>query len=493
MQHLFVLLVAGLTCCNFARAQSEARQPPNVVFIAVDDLNDWTGCLGGRDGVHTPNLDRLAARGVLFTNAHCAAPACNPSRVAIMTGVRPSTSGVYRNAQSWRSAPRLAHAITIPEHFRAGGYTAVGGGKIFHALSWIREGYGKQRNDPDIWDAYFPSKDQPMPDSLWPAAADVTISDNGYVQWNPLASPPGASRGRPPHFFDFAPLAEPERKMADYRVVDWAIGELAKDHAKPFFLAVGLYRPHIPWFAPKKYFDLYPLDDVFLPKIHENDLDDCPKAALRNVRRSWHKWLVENDQWRRAVQGYLASISFADAQVGRLMAALDNSRYAGNTIIVLWSDHGMHIGEKQHWEKFTLWEESTRVPLMIVAPGVTRGDARCAQPVSLVDIYQTLIKLCGLPERDDIEGTSLVELLRNPSTHREEPAITTWGRDNHAIRTERWRYIRYSNGEEELYDHHSDPDEFVNLVRSDPEGSDAVIKSLAKWLPKVNAEAAPAE
>lgn len=493
MRHLFVLVVAGLASCHFAQAETEASRPPNVLFIAVDDLNDWAACLGGREGVHTPNLDRLAARGVLFTNAHCAAPACNPSRVAVMTGVRPSTSGVYHNAQSWRSAPRLADAVTIPEHFRAGGYTAVGGGKIFHALSWIREGYGKQRNDPGIWDAYFPSKDRPMPDALWPAAANVTINESGYVRWQPLASPPGAKGQRPPHFFDFAPLAEPERKMADYKVVDWAIGELDKDRAKPFFLAAGIYRPHIPWFAPQKYFDLYPLDDVFLPNIRENDLDDVPKAALRNVRFGWHEWLVENDQWRPAVQAYLASISFADAQVGRLIEALDGSRHAGNTIVILWSDHGMHIGEKQHWEKFTLWEESTRVPLVIVAPGTTKGAARCAQPVSLIDIYPTLIELCGLPERDDIEGTSLVELLRNPSAYRDEPAITTWGRDNHAIRTDRWRYIRYSDGEEELYDHHSDPDEFDNLVRSDPEGAAPVIRKLARWLPRINADAAPAE
>jgi len=493
MRSLLILVVIGLALCWCARAQSDVPQRPNVLFIAVDDLNDWMGCLGGREAVHTPNLDRLAARGVLFTNAHCAAPACNPSRVAVMTGVRPSTSGVYHNAQSWRSTPRLADAVTLPEHFRAGGYTAVGGGKIFHALSWIREGYGKQRNDPDIWDAYFPSKDRPMPDALWPAEANVTISENGYVQWNPLASSPSASGGRPPHFFDFGPLAEPEQKMADYKVVDWAIDELGKDHGKPFFLAVGLFRPHIPWFAPREYFDLYPLDEVFLPKIRENDLDDCPKASLQNVRRGWHGWLVENDQWRPAVQGYLACVSFTDAQVGRLVEALDRSHHAENTIIVLWSDHGMHIGEKQHWEKFTLWEESTRVPLMIVVPGVGKGGARCAQPVSLIDIYPTLIDLCGLPERDDIEGTSLVEQLRSPSAHREAPAVTTWGRGNHAIRTERWRYIRYSNGEEELYDHHSDPDEFDNRIRSDPEGSRPVIKGLAKWLPKVNADQASAE
>jgi len=490
---LLLLIVALLTFCGFAGGAKGSPQPPNVLFIAVDDLNDWTGCMGGRQGVCTPNLDQLAARGVLFTNAHCAAPACNPSRVAVMTGVRPSTSGVYRNAQSWRSVPRLANAVTIPEHFRSGGYAASGGGKIFHALSWIREGYGKQRNDPDIWDAYFPSKDRPMPDALWPAAANVTISAKGYVHWRPLASPATATGRRPSHFFDFAPLAEPERKMADYKVVDWAIGELGKDRQKPFFLAVGLFRPHIPWFAPQKYFDLYPLDEVLLPEVRTDDLDDCAKAGIRNVRRGWHKWLVENDQWRQAVQGYLACISFADAQVGRLIEALDNSRYADNTIIVLWSDHGMHIGEKQHWEKFTLWEESTRVPLMVVAPGVTKEESRCSQPVSLVDIYPTLIELCGLPERQEIEGTSLVKLLRKPSASRVEPAITTWGRNNHAIRTDRWRYIRYSNGEEELYDHQSDPDEFTNLVLSDPDGSRPIIRELAGWLPTINAHPAPVQ
>jgi arylsulfatase A-like enzyme len=486
----------GLACwllVSVAATATETAGPPNVLFIAVDDLNDWVTCLGGRKGVHTPNLDRLAARGMLFTNAHCAAPACNPSRVAVMTGVRPSTSGVYHNVQSWRQTPRLAEAVTLPEHFRSNGYVATGGGKIFHALSWITEGYGKQRNDPDIWDRYFPSKDKPMPDALWPAAAKVKISAQGYVNWQAIAFPADAKGQRPPHYFDFAPLTQPENQMADHQVVDWAIGELGRGHDKPFFLAVGLFRPHIPWFAPRKYFDLYPLEEVFLPKVQEGDLDDCGKAGIRSVRRAWHKWLVENDQWRQAVQGYLACISFADSQIGRLIDALDNSPCVDNTIIVLWSDHGMHIGEKEQWEKFTLWEESTRVPLIVVAPGVTKAESRCGQPVSLVDVYPTLIELCGLPNRNDIEGTSLVELLRNPSANRAEPAITTWGQNNHAIRTDRWRYIRYGNGEEELYDHRSDGDEFTNLVVSDPAGSRPVIKELARWLPTINADPAPVQ
>jgi len=481
------LVVTILLAAAFAGDTPAWADVPNVLFVAVDDLNDWTGFLGGRPGVHTPNLDRLAARGVVFTNAHCAAPSCNPSRVSVMTGVRPSTSGIYHNGQDWREAPRLAHAITIPEHFRAHGYRAVGGGKIFHALSWITDRYGKQQNDPRIWDAYFPSKTRPMPDALWPRAAGARRGEDGYVSWRPLARGKSAE-GRPSHFFDWGPLEPdlPEPRMADHQVVDWAIGELQKKHDRPLFLAVGIFRPHIPWFVPRKYFDLYPLETVELPEVRQHDLDDCSLVGVRFCRRAWQKWLVENDQWRSAVQGYLASISFADAQVGRLLDALDRSPIAENTVVVLWSDHGMHLGEKEHWEKFTLWEESTRVPLVFVAPGVTKPGGRCDQPVSLLDIYPTLGALCGLPRRDDIEGTSLVAQLRDPGCKRIQPAVTTWGFNNHAVRTDRWRYIRYHNGDEELYDHRSDPNEFTNLAARDGQRWRALMDELARWLPKTN-------
>ena len=208
-----------------------------------------------------------------------------------------------------------------------------------------------------------------------------------------------------------------------------------------------------------------------------------PPAGHRSLRKSWHRWVKENEEWRPAVRGYLASISFADAQVGRLLDALDSSPHAKNTVVVLWSDHGMHIGEKQHWEKFTLFEESTRVPLIILAPGVTRPGGTCDRPVSLLDVYPTLNELCGLPKRDDIDGVSLVPLLKDPAARRDRPAITTWGRDSHSVRTERWRYIRYANGSEELYDHKDDPDEYTNLVVSRPSHSKTIIPGLKKWLP----------
>lgn len=473
---LFLFVAAGFF-------GSQAAGKPNVLFVAVDDLNDWVNCMGGRKGVHTPNLDRLAARGVLFTNAHCAAPACNPSRVAVMTGVAPSSSGVYNNGQDWRRSPRLANAVTLPEHFRAGGYEAYGGGKIFHALSWITGGYGKQQNEAKLWDRYWPSAEDPMPAPLWPKASQAKRGENGYLYSKPIAV--GKSlEGRPPHFFDWAPDDQPEADTADHRVVDWAVRELAKPHRNPFFLAVGIFRPHIPWYAPTKYFELYPVPDVFLPKIKEGDLDDVPPRGHAGIRKSWHKWLLENDEWRGAVRGYLASVSFADAQVGRLLDALDESPHAKDTIVALWSDHGMHIGEKQQWEKFTLFEESTRVPLIIFSPGVTKSGSVCDRPVNLLDLYPTLNELCGLKSRNDLDGHSLVPLLRNPKADRERPAVTTWGRNNHAVRGQRYRYVRHPNGAEQLYDHQTDPDEFTNLADK-PELA-SVKKRLARWLPKTN-------
>ena len=472
-----ILLITGSAALS-ARAPSR----PNVLFIAVDDLNDWVNCMGGRKGVHTPNIDRLAARGVLFTNAHCAAPSCNPSRVAMMTGVAPSSSGIYHNGQDWRSRPRLAKAVTIPDHFRAGGYGAFGGVKIFHALSWITGGYGKQQNEAKLWDSYWPSATAPMPEPQWPKAAQARRAANGYLYSKPIAVGRDP-KGRPAHFLDWAPDNQPEAGTADYKVVSWASGELAKKRDRPFFHAVGIFRPHIPWYAPKKYFDLYPEKEVFLPPVRDNDLEDVPPAGHRSLRKSWHRWIKENDEWRPAVRGYLASISFADAQVGRLLDALDASPNSKNTIVVLWSDHGMHIGEKQHWEKFTLFEESTRVPLIFMAPGVTRPGTTCDRPVSLLDVYPTLNELCGLPKRNDIDGTSLVSLLKDPSARRERPAVTTWGRGSHSVRTQRWRYIRYANGSEELYDHGNDPDEFTNLVVSRPAHAKKIISGLQKWLP----------
>lgn len=454
---------------------------PDILFIAVDDLNDWITPLGGRADMHTPNLDALASRGMIFTNAHCTAPASCPSRASVMTGVRPSTSGIYDNNNLWRESPVLRSAVTIPEFFRTQGYAVKGGGKIFHALSWIQTAYGIDQNDSTIWDDYFPSLSRSLPPDVWPES--YTIDSSLTVRWDNVAG--AGTQGRPSYFLDWGPLGKSE-DMADYKVVDWAIGEMNKTHDKPLFLAVGIFRPHIPWFAPQEYFDMYPMDSRDLPKILENDLDDVSPVMSRTLRRGWQKWMVENNQWKNAVQGYEACISFSDAMLGRLLQGLKESGKEDNTIIVLWSDHGMHIGEKEQWEKFTLWEESTRVPMIVVVPGMTKAGSRSSEAVSLLDIYPTLVDLVGGARFDQLEGSSLMEILKDPTMVRDEPAVTTHNRNNHSIRTERYRYIKYNNGDEELYDHATDPDEFYNLAGNADRRE--LMDSLAVWLPTINAE-----
>jgi arylsulfatase A-like enzyme len=306
-----------------------AQQKPrmNVVFVAIDDLNDWIEPLGGYPGVRTPNLQRLSERTVNFTRAYCASPVCNPSRAALMTGIRPSTSGVYENRQPMRQSAVLRDAVTLPQHFMQNGYRAVGGGKIYHGAF----------PDPASWQEYFPSQERNQPPNPEPAGRPINgIPNTGHFDWGPL---PGS-----------------EEAMGDYKTVSWAAKELGRKHDKPFFLACGIYRPHLPWYVPKKYFDMYPLSSIKLPVIKEDDLEDIPKVGRWLALRSGdHKKVLEHDQWRKAVQGYLASITFADEQVGRLMKAVEDSAYAENTAIVLWSDHGWHLGEKQHWRKFALW------------------------------------------------------------------------------------------------------------------------------------------
>ena len=428
----------------------------NVLFVAIDDLNDWIGCLGGHPDVKTPNLDRLAAKGVLFTNAHCSAPACNPSRASLMTGIPPSSSGVYHNPDPWRKSPVLKDAVTIPQHFMAHGYSAVGGGKIYHG------GFP----DPPSWQDYFPSQQNNKPDDPMPPNRPI----NGI---------PNTAQ------FDWGPVDAPDEEMGDSQVASWCISQLRKKHDKPFFIGCGFFRPHLPWYVPRKYFDMYPADKVTLPNVNENDLDDVPPIGRQMARPEGdHKKVIEHDQWRKAVQGYLASITFVDTCVGRVIDALDKSAYADNTIVILWSDHGWHLGEKLHWRKFSLWEEATHNVLMMVVPGLTKPGRRCPRPVTMLDIYPTLIELCSLTPKKELQGKSLVPLLKDPKADWDRPALTTHGLNNHSLRTERWRYIRYSDGTEELYDHDKDELEWTNLA-ADPKYAD-VKKQLAKWLPQTN-------
>jgi arylsulfatase A-like enzyme len=431
----------------------ENKGKPNVLFIAVDDLNDWGEPFGGYPDIKTPNLVRLANQGIKFTRAYCSAPASNPSRASLLTGVRPSTSGVYHNNQPWR--PVLPNAVTLPQYFNANGYEVEGTGKIFH----------NTYNDDASWPIYHKVEKAPEP---------TVVPVNGKDS------------------FDWSPISEKDEDTGDYKNVNYAIDFINKKQNKPFFLAVGYTRPHLPWYVPQKYYDLYPLDKITLPKVIANDLADVPKAGVKIANpQGDHKFIVEHKQWEKAVQGYLASISYFDAQLGRLLDALEKSPEKDNTIIILFGDHGWHLGEKEHWRKFALWEEATRVPFIIVAPGVSKGKTESGRTVNLMDIYPTLIELTGLPAKDKLEGISLVPLLKNPTAKWNHPSVTTHGLGNHSVRTEKWRYIRYLDGSEELYNHDNDPNEWTNLANL-PQYKNIKVE-LAQWLPKKDAPNAPTQ
>ena len=427
---------------------------PNVLFISFDDLNHYVGFLDRAPNAITPHFNRLAERCTVFERAYCQAPICNPSRASLMSGLRPSTTGVYNNRQPLRFSETGKNCVTLPQYFRQNGYLTTGSGKVYHG----------KFPDPMSWDSYVPSLFNQSHSGAGPDHHPV----NGMVGMGNL---------------DWGPMDVADEDMQDYKAVSYCVEQLGTRHDKPFFLTCGFKLPHLMWHAPRKYIEAYELNDLHLPETLANDLYDVPEIAQRWANQKPHARIVEAGQWKEAIRCYLACISFVDTQIGRLIDALDASAYAEDTAIVLWADHGWHLGEKSHWKKSTLWEEATRVPLLISAPGYSPGT--CSKPVGLIDIYPTLIALCGLPAREELEGRSLVPLMENPDRNWPFPAITTHGRGNHAIRSDRWRYIRYADGSEELYDHRHDEMEWENLAHSPILRE--VKELLAQWLPENNA------
>lgn len=440
-------LLLGLPL-TLTSATATAAEKPNVLFISVDDLNDWIGCLGGHPQAKTPNIDRLADSGMLFTNAHCAAPACNPSRTAIMTGISPHKSGLYDNRQKMREL--LPDAELLPKYFSRHGYWSAGSGKILHYFI-----------DAQSWDEYYPPKEteDPFPRTLYPKKRPVNLPRGGPWQYGET---------------DWAALdATDEEFGGDWLVSKWIGEQLGKDHDKPFFLACGIYRPHEPWFVPKKYFDLFPIDDIQLPPGYkEDDLDDLPPAGRQRGPNRYFPHIMKQGQWKQGIQGYLASIAFADAMVGRVLSALEEGPNRDNTVVVLWSDHGWHLGEKQHWQKFTAWRVCTRVPLIVRVPKGTAGlpegtkpGTISNQPVNLLSFYPTLTQLAGLPAKADNDGPSLVPLLESPDADWPHVSITYLNKPgNYGLSDQRWRFIEYDNGDRELYDTENDRYEWTNLA-----------------------------
>jgi len=466
------MLITGLlfliSCGNRNKTGgSESDQShPNVLFIAVDDLNDWLGCMNGHPNTKTPNFDKLASQGVLFTNAHCQAPLCGPSRASLMTGLRPSTSGIYgmiddNMIKSDNETTR--DIIFLPEYFRSHGYHTMGIGKLFH------------RHAPENL----------FNESGGRSPGFGPLPENRFV-WDGYGTSERGKYGRTST--DWGAYPEADSMMPDHKSVNWAIERLDRNYENPFFLAVGFLRPHVPLYVPQKWFDLHPVDKLEKTPYKSDDLDDLPPVAhLINdlPMMPTTEWAIKNNEWANIIQAYLACVSFVDHELGRLLEKLETSKHAGNTVIVLWSDHGYRLGEKGTFAKHALWETATNAPLIFAAPNLPKGKL-IDTPAEMLSIYPTLLDLCGLPAYDRNEGLNLVpQMTGRGSGENERIAITTFGMNNHGLRTSEYRYIRYEDGGEELYEHNSDPNEWYNIAG---EGGNAeVIEGLKKYLPAINA------
>ena len=472
-------LIALTSFCLLATSLAAAPRK-NVLFICVDDLNDWVGCMGGHPQAKTPVMDALAAQGTLFKNAHCQAPICGPSRASFLSGRYPHETGLYdqpRGKGKMIDDADSFHGHLLPQYFSQHGYKTLAAGKITHGYP-LKEAVNKAGSTGNSG----PKPKGPKPPN------DVRFN------YRPDYSQPYTGTQT-----DWAAFPDRDVQMPDYQTADWAIDELEKDRSEPFFLAVGFHRPHVPFYAPRKWFDLHPLDKTVVPETRDNDLKGVPETGVRVhelPRYPQLPWLRANDneQLRKCTQAYLACTSFVDAQVGRVIKALNESPHAGNTIIVLFSDHGYHLGEKNRVSKHSLWEESTRVPLVIVQPGKRKPQV-CTRPVGLIDLYPTLIDLCGLPKREANSGRSLVPLLNepnNPAVAWRDSILTTYARGNHSLRSERFRYIRYHDGAEELYDHGDDPNEWKNLAGPNDRSHESVVTAFRSQLPTKEAEYHPA-
>lgn len=450
------LLLAGLLVALIGQ-QAYAKQP-NILFIAVDDLNDWAGYRGNTE-VLTPNMDRLAKRGTWFSRAYCQYPVCGPSRASVMSGLYfhqlESTKLQVKDNYVKEKVESMGSAMLHDYLKKHGDYKTMAVGKILHRhlpLKGLDLSGGR-----GSWDHNKDSNRKDV-ESNWESKKTLT---------------------------DWAPYYRDESKMSDSKAAAWAVERLGQKHTKPFMLMVGFLRPHTPWHVPQKYFDMYDLDKITLPPYRKDDLEDVPESGVATINDGYPRteWAKKENQWRKILQAYYASITFADSKVGLVLDALEASPYRDNTIIILWSDHGYHMGEKNTFQKHTLWERSASTPIIISLPKSMGGEkhvGRSDRIVSLIDIYPTLVDLCGLPPNEKVEGRSLKPLLMDRQAKWDFPALTYRKGDSTTLRDERFRYIQYGDGATELYDHDKDPNEWTNLAK-DPDYAE-VMESMRKKL-----------
>jgi arylsulfatase A-like enzyme len=452
------------------RQRKPDSSAPNLLFVSIDDCNDWLGFLNNHPGTHTPNLDALAGESLVFTQAYCTAPMCLPSRASVLFGRAPHHTEVYDHTEASRvNYARLTRRTSsLIDDFWAAGYDVLGVGKVFHDFQLPRwsdyqpiESYvpGHRRQNPQFADRFDPA---------WVSPYDNLPIGNGE-RFNF-------------RMLDFGPSG-PASEHPDGLASEWARRRLSEDRRQPFLLAMGIGMPHEPWRVPSKFFDLHPLEGVVVPEFRPDDLADLGSYARDELIDPFRRFelLQETGMWERVVQAYQASISFADDRIGRVLDVLADQSYADETIVIAWSDHGYHLGEKLHIEKFTLWERATRVPLVMHVPGEFDSESTFDPPVSLLDLGPTLADLGGVRIHGRHDGASLLPLVAEPNRADERAPLTTWLAHNHAVRRGPWRYIRYGTGDAELYDHRTDPSEFVNLAGR-PENA-AIESELASLLP----------
>ncbi len=451
--HYLLLMFAGLTASpvNASAEDPVNGQRYNVLFIAIDDLNDWVGCLGGNPQAITPNFDRFAREhAMVMSRAYCPSTVCGPTRSALLTGKHATYTGVYGNAQNLKHAPKAKNLETLPEYFGNRGYHTLSRGKIFH-----------KHGDPNAPGG--------VDEGQWAFQEFVKAKgSNGPTLWEEKPTLDGIKSGGSP--FAWGAVKGPTEKTKDYATCAWAADQLQRDFdGKPFFMAVGISKPHLTWHVPQEFFDLYPLDEIQAAPFQHDDLNDIVRKDGKPIFKPTDRFLLAdgNDMHKQANRAYLASVSYVDHSLGVLFDKLENSKYADNTIVMIWGDHGWHLSEKMHYGKTGLWEESARVPFIVNVPGVTPPNAKCDGVVNLIDMYPTLLELCGLPPNPDNDGRSFARLLRNPSMEWNHPTLTTYQFKNHSITDGRYRYTWYGGraaGAEKLYDHNTDPLEHTNLA-----------------------------
>ena len=457
---LVTVFCTGLFLLVGVCSDAKAADQPNVLMICVDDLNDWVGFLGGHPQTKTPNMDALAAKGINFTNAHCTAPGCSPSRNALLLGVEPHRSGLYPFYNlNHVDSESLSRFTPLPLLFRKNGYQTVGLSKVWHNPD------NKYLQD-EQWDEYRMYGTGKKDKSL--------IKEKGYHP-EPFNKRTIA-----------CPASNPLTDFGDYNAAVHAVRFLGREQQKPFFLAVGFILPHTSFIMPEANWDLF-LDPISEPPIKANDLADIPQVGQSNAQIYVEMPVRRDKAWEEIRRGYLAAVNFTDDNVGRVLDALEKSPYASNTIIILWSDHGFHLGEKRSFSKFSLWEEATRTPFIIFDPRNDLGNGKaCSEPIGLINVYRTLCELTGISAPDYVDGMSITPWLKNPELPKEQPALITWGRGNYSLRLKDWRYNRYFDGSEELYYHRKDPYEWTNLA-NDPDYAPMMQNLAQKWLPKQEA------